>query len=156
MLAAANRLRRRAEFAAAIRAGRRAGRGALVVHVASSPVASVLPPTGTAAPAEQPTGARPAAAASVARTGFVVSKAVGGAVVRNQVRRRLRHLMRERLSALPVGADVVVRATPAAAGRGYAQLGVDLDAALGAAAEPGRRSARSGRTAGTTRRGQPR
>ena len=36
-----------------------------------------------------------------ARVGFVVSKAVGNAVVRNRVKRRLRHLCRERLDVLP-------------------------------------------------------
>ncbi len=38
---------------------------------------------------------------SPTRAGFVVSKAVGGAVVRNKVKRRLRHLMRERVDQLP-------------------------------------------------------
>ena len=49
------------------------------------------------------------------RAGFVVSKAVGGAVVRNRVKRRLRHLVAERLVADPFPRDVVVRALPASA-----------------------------------------
>jgi len=68
-----------------------------------------------------------------ARAGFVVSKEVGGAVVRNQVKRRLRHLIRPHLDRLPAGTDVVVRALPAAATKTYADLQVDLDAALSAA-----------------------
>jgi ribonuclease P protein component len=68
----------------------------------------------------------------------VVSKAVGGAVVRNRVKRRLRHLVRARIGALPAGAMLVVRALPAAAGRTYDELGVDLDGAL-ARATSGRR-----------------
>ena len=64
------------------------------------------------------------------RVGFVVSKAVGNAVVRNQVRRRLRHLVRERLPALPGTATLVVRALPGAAGASYGVLGRDLDTAL--------------------------
>ncbi|MEU4751494.1 ribonuclease P protein component, partial [Micromonospora tulbaghiae] len=73
--------------------------------------------------------------------GFVVSKAVGGAVVRNKVRRRLRHLVRERLAELPAGTTLVVRALPAAADATYTRLGADLDAALAAARTPrGRRS----------------
>ena len=50
-----------------------------------------------------------------ARVGFVVSKAVGNAVVRNRVKRRLRHLTREHLPALaglPGSAVLVVRALP--------------------------------------------
>lgn len=117
MLAAAQRLRRSSDFAAAIRGGRRAGRGTVVVHL-------VL---------EEP------AHASTARAGFVVSKAVGNAVVRNQVRRRLRHLARPLLADLPVGAVLVVRALPPAATATYQQLGLDLSAALAAARSPRRR-----------------
>jgi ribonuclease P protein component len=67
-----------------------------------------------------------------------VSKAVGNAVVRNQVRRRLRHLVRPRLAELPAGALVVVRALPAAALSAYAALGADLDTALDAALDAAR------------------
>jgi ribonuclease P protein component len=59
-----------------------------------------------------------------------VSKAVGGAVVRNKVKRRLRHLMRERVDQLPPGSLVVVRALPLAGDADHAQLARDLDAAL--------------------------
>jgi ribonuclease P protein component len=59
-----------------------------------------------------------------------VSKAVGGAVVRNKVKRRLRHLIRDRLAELPPGSLVVVRALPGAGDADYAQLAQDLDAAL--------------------------
>jgi ribonuclease P protein component len=59
-----------------------------------------------------------------------VSKAVGGAVVRNKVKRRLRHLMRERVDQLPPGSLVVVRALPGAGDADHAQLAQDLDAAL--------------------------
>jgi ribonuclease P protein component len=117
VLAAAHRLRRRADFAATIRGGRRAARGALVVHLD-------LPPE----PAD----------AAVPRAGFVVSRAVGGATERNKVKRRLRHLVRDRLARLPAGAMLVVRALPAAADRDYAQLGADLDGAL-ARASTGRK-----------------
>ena len=87
MLAAAQRLRRREEFAATIRGGRRAGRGAVVVHL--TPRAGPIPATHA--------GCRRDAGSSdsAARAGFVVSKAVGNAVVRNEVRRRLRHLVRD-------------------------------------------------------------
>lgn len=82
----------------------------------------------------QPQPPHPARASS--RAGFVVSKAVGGAVVRNLVQRRLRHLMRDRLAGLPAGTDVVVRALPSAATRSYADLDADLTAALAAAVRP--------------------
>lgn len=44
-----------------------------------------------------------------------MSKAVGGAVVRNRVKRRLRHLAAARFPALDFPVDIVVRALPAAA-----------------------------------------
>ena len=121
MLAAAQRLRRRADFTETVRAGRRASRGSVVVHVASS-VGSVA---GSIEPAR--------AEQLPARAGFVVSRSVGGAVVRNQVKRRLRHLVRDRLAGLPAGTRLVVRALPSAADRSYEELGRDLEAALAGA-----------------------
>jgi ribonuclease P protein component len=64
------------------------------------------------------------------RAGFVVSKAVGGSVVRNLVKRRLRHLVRDRLDLFPPGSLVVIRALPGAGEAGYDQLARDLDAAV--------------------------
>ena len=65
-----------------------------------------------------------------ARVGFVVSKAVGNSVVRHRVQRQLRHLCAERLTALPPGTLLVVRALPAAAGSTSRELGADLDKGL--------------------------
>ena len=116
MLPTENRLRRREDFAAAVRRGRRAGRPLLVVHLRSH------------------TGDRDPHAAggdvSPARAGFVVSKAIGNAVVRNRVKRRLRHLMRDRLGHLPAGSLVVVRALPGAGEADHEELVRDLDTAM--------------------------
>jgi ribonuclease P protein component len=65
-----------------------------------------------------------------ARVGFVVGRQVGGAVVRNRVRRQLQHLSAARLAKLPPSARLVVRALPAAAGSSSPDLGADLDAAI--------------------------
>lgn len=61
------------------------------------------------------------------RVGFVVSKAVGNAVVRNRTKRVLRAVMAGRVAALPPGTDVVIRANPAAAGAPTPRLAADLD-----------------------------
>jgi len=79
--------------------------------------------------------------------GFVVSKGVGNAVIRNRVKRRLRALAAERLTDLPTDADLVVRALAPAAGADYATLGSDLDGALRTAGR--RRAERS--TSGAAR-----
>lgn len=68
--------------------------------------------------------------AGAPRAGLVVSKAVGGSVVRHRVSRRLRHLLAPKLGELPVGAMLVVRALPPAAGATSTELGDDLDAGL--------------------------
>ncbi len=107
MLPAEYRMRRAQEFQRTVRRGHRVAGRLLIVHVA-----------------------RDAAAGRAVKVGFIVSKAVGGAVVRNTVRRRLRHLMRERLARLPDGTAVVVRARPGAAGARRETLAAELDNAL--------------------------
>ena len=88
-----------------VRTGRRAGRGTVVAH---------------AAPGEPgPPGL----------VGFAVSRAVGNAVVRNKVKRRLRHAMLDLLPELS-GARVVVRANPAAAQADWPALQADVSAAV--------------------------
>lgn len=66
---------------------------------------------------------------SPAQVGFVVSRAVGNAVVRNRVKRRLRHEVAARIQTFP-GRLLVVRAAPAAAEADSRQLGADLDRCL--------------------------
>lgn len=73
---------------------------------------------------------QPTRAGLPARVGFVVSKAVGNAVVRNATKRRLRHAVGQRLSRIAPGTDLVVRANPAAAHATSAELGAELDAGL--------------------------
>ncbi|GHS85724.1 ribonuclease P protein component [Actinomycetota bacterium] len=79
--------------------------------------------------------------------GLVVSKAIGNAVQRNLVKRRLRSLVRERLGDLPAGSGIVVRALPPAATRDYSGLGSDLDGAIATAVRRSRGAARAGASA---------
>jgi ribonuclease P protein component len=97
-------MRKRSEFTRAVRGGVRAGRPLVVGHLL-----------------------RQAGSDEPARVGFVVSRAVGGAVLRNQVRRRLRHLARGYLGSLPEGSLLVVRANPRAATARQADLAAELD-----------------------------
>lgn len=120
MLSADHRLRHRRDFQSAVRGGQRVASGAVVAHLLCTPPVQAEGTDGTSA------GPVPA------RVGFVVSGAVGPAVVRNRVRRRLRHLCADRLSRLPAGSLLVVRALPAAgvmAGNA-ADLATDVDRVL--------------------------
>jgi ribonuclease P protein component len=69
------------------------------------------------------------------RVGFVVSKAVGNAVVRNRTKRRLRASVATKLSGIPVGLDLVVRANPAAARATYDELDSALERQLARVSE---------------------
>lgn len=70
------------------------------------------------------------AVATVSRLGVTVSSRVGGAVVRNRVKRRVREVFRQRRRALPSAVDIVVIAKPAAASLSYAQIASELERAL--------------------------
>jgi ribonuclease P protein component len=61
------------------------------------------------------------------RVGLVVSKGVGGAVVRNRMKRRLRAHLATLVPSVPTGTDIVVRAQPAAAAAGSEELRGDLE-----------------------------
>jgi ribonuclease P protein component len=110
VLPAAARLTSSDSFRRSVREGRRAGSRTLVLHLAA----------GAPEQSEDP-----------ALVGFVVGKTVGGAVVRNRVRRRLRHLVRDRLAELPPASTLVVRALAGARDASYAELRDDLARCLG-------------------------
>lgn len=69
-------------------------------------------------------------AAARPRAGFVVGRSVGNAVARNRTRRRLRHLVRDRLPSLPAGAALVVRALPGSGELSSSELAGHLDSGL--------------------------
>jgi ribonuclease P protein component len=106
VLAAERRVRRPEDFSVAVREGGRVGAPGLVVH------------------------RRTTAATTPARAGFVVGRTVGTAVVRNRVRRQLRHLVAIRLDEFPPGVDLVIRVLPASATLSRRDLAATLNRSL--------------------------
>ncbi len=90
------RLKRRQDFATVYRSGKTYAGGPLVLRVRANPEIAVP------------------------RFGFAVGKRLGGAVVRNKIKRRLREAAR--ISGAEGGADVVVIATGAAREASYHEL----------------------------------
>lgn len=107
MLPGRNRIRQAEDFRRVFRTGRKSGTRHVVIHAL-----------------------RTADESHAARVGFVVSKAVGNAVTRNLVKRRLRAIMYPRLERLGPDAMVVLRALPAAASADFAGLEKSVDRAL--------------------------
>lgn len=65
-----------------------------------------------------------------ARFGFIISKAVGNAVTRNLVRRRLKAIVEARIHEGIRGVDVVFRALPASGSASFAELQREAHRAL--------------------------
>lgn len=102
------RLKRRAEFLA-VRGGVRWSGAAFLIEAKPRVPADEKPP----------------------RFGFTVTKKLGGAVVRNRMRRRLREALRLSAPRLALaGTDYVVVARPAALDRPFADLQRDFESAF--------------------------
>jgi ribonuclease P protein component len=106
VLATRNRLRTATDFSTTVRSGVRNGRRNVVLYA-------------VAIAADEPS-----------RIGFIVSKGVGNAVVRNLVKRRLREAGAASLREYGTGFAIVVRALPASAAASWDQLLSDYNAAL--------------------------
>ncbi|GAA1997884.1 ribonuclease P protein component [Brevibacterium samyangense] len=122
MLPGRNRIRHPEDFRRVFRTGRKVGSRELVLHHLRTNDESHAPGVG-----------------------FVVSKAVGNAVVRNRVKRRLREILHARLDCLEPAERIVVRALPAAAGASFAELEKVVDRSLRIARDPAKKPARARR-----------
>ncbi len=114
MLPEPYRLRRHSDFSVAVRRGRRMGRRDLVVHAFDREQVEALVVTNHGP-----------------RFGLIVSKAVGPAVIRHRVARRLRHVCADLAQHVSPQTDVVIRALPGSASASSAELAKQLRAGLG-------------------------
>ncbi|MDI9918888.1 ribonuclease P protein component [Rhodococcus sp. SRB_17] len=113
MLPEPYRLRRHSDFSVAVRRGRRMGRRDLVVHAFDREQVEALVVTNHGP-----------------RFGLIVSKAVGPAVIRHRVARRLRHICADLAQQVSPATDVVIRALPGSATASSAELATQLRAGL--------------------------
>ena len=60
------------------------------------------------------------------RLGFSIKKAMGGAVVRNRIRRRVREMVRLNRTEIPAGWDIVIHPRSSVVKAPFAALAADL------------------------------
>ncbi|MFI5090548.1 MAG: ribonuclease P protein component [Terriglobales bacterium] len=70
-------------------------------------------------------------ASGPARVGFTVTRAMGTAVERNRIRRRLREAVRVNLGAIGNAVDVVIHPKKSAQAAGFAELREEISRAFG-------------------------
>jgi ribonuclease P protein component len=118
------RLLKRVEYEAVYGAGQRR----------SSPQFSVFFRAQTALPKEaigtelarESSSAVALAAGRVSRFGISIKKALGGAVARNRIRRRIREILRRNRTEIPTGWDIVIHPKSTVAQASFAPLEAEL------------------------------
>lgn len=119
MLPQSKKLRSSRDFTVTVRRGRRIGRKTVVLHIRDTATSGGENKTDTQI-----------ARFGGPRIGLVVSKAVGNAVTRHAVSRKLRHIMADAVEDYPSTLDIVVRALPASATATSQELSHDVQSAL--------------------------
>lgn len=108
-----------------MRGGRRCGRHDVVVHL------NALPRFVDSGAFSADARVNPGSVVSPGpRVGLIVSTAVGNAVVRHRVARRLRHVSGQLLADIEPGTDIVLRALPGAATASSDELRRQIESAL--------------------------
>ncbi|MDO4684969.1 MAG: ribonuclease P protein component [Corynebacterium sp.] len=112
MLPKQHKLATSAEFSRVVKQGKRKGSKTVVVYVWEHTAEAGLARSGGP------------------RFGLIVSKAVGNAVARHSISRRLRHICANLTSSMQDRCDVVIRVLPAAANASSEELKSDVQRAL--------------------------
>jgi ribonuclease P protein component len=136
------RLLKRVEFEAVYGAGQRRSSPQFSVFFRAQ---TALPKedSGREAPREGFSSAKTLAAGSASRFGISVKKALGGAVVRNRIKRRIREILRRNRTEIPTGWDIVIHPRATVARAAFAPLEAELVRLLRSIQNTGRDSVRN-------------
>ena len=137
------RLLRHADFERVYKQGRRHFSASLTVFYWPRPEART-PITGTA----------PGSPTAGLRVGFTVGRALGGAVQRNRMKRRLREAVRMTLPAAAIAADVVINPKKSLLSTDFAAVRSEVTRAFAVIEQ--KLSGKTGSDAGTNRRAEAR
>ena len=114
------RLLKRVEYEAVYGAGQRRSSPQFAVFFRSQPA----PAAGRAN--DKAPGNKAGVPDRVSRFGISVKKALGGAVVRNRIRRRIREILRRNRTEIPSGWDIVIHPRRSVAQAPFAPLKTEL------------------------------
>jgi ribonuclease P protein component len=114
------RLLRRVDYEAVYGAGQRRSSPQFAVFFRSQRVLAASRAKG-GPPGNEASGRDP-----ISRFGISVKKALGGAVVRNRIRRRIREILRRNRTEIPSGWDIVIHPRRSAAEAPFAPLEAEL------------------------------
>jgi ribonuclease P protein component len=81
---------------------------------------------GRETPHEGFSSAKTLSGSRVSRFGISVKKALGGAVVRNRIKRRIREILRRNRMEIPTGWDIVIHPKSSVAQAAFAPLAAEL------------------------------
>jgi ribonuclease P protein component len=118
------RLLKRVEYEAVYGAGQRRSSPQFSVFFRAQ---TVLPNAAIRwEPPRESSSAGAPAAGRTSRFGISIKKALGGAVVRNRIRRRIREILRRNRTEIPTGWDIVIHPKSTVAQAAFAPLEAEL------------------------------
>jgi ribonuclease P protein component len=118
------RLLKRAEYEAVYGAGQRRSSPQFSIFFRAQ-TALLKEASGRELPRESSSAEAPAASRA-SRFGISIKKALGGAVVRNRIRRRVREILRRNRMEIPAGWDIVIHPKSTVAQAAFAPLEAEL------------------------------
>jgi ribonuclease P protein component len=117
------RLLKRVEYEAVYGAGQRRSSPQFSVFFRAQ---TALPNVASGRELTRMVSSEPHATGRMSRFGISVKKALGGAVVRNRIKRRVREIVRRNRTEIPTGWDIVIHPKSSVATAEFAPLAAEL------------------------------